>query len=133
MDQDQEVRIDKWLWAARFYRTRSIAKNMIETGRVQYNGQRVKTSRVVEVGAVITVKQGYDEKTVVVRGLCQDRRCFSQASQLYEETAESMEKRQRNAEARRLNALFSPHPEDKPDKKQRRELLKLKNSFGEQS
>jgi ribosome-associated heat shock protein Hsp15 len=127
----KEVRIDKWLWAARFYKTRSIAKTMIETGKVLYNRQRVKTSRIVEIGAVITLRQGFDMKTVVVRALSEERRCFKEASVLYEETAESIALREKTAEARRLNALFSPHPEEKPDKKQRRELLKLKNSFGE--
>lgn len=130
-EQQNGVRIDKWLWAARFYKTRSIAKTMVETGKVLYNRQRVKTSRTVEIGAVITLRQGYEMKTVVVRGLSDERRCFKEACVLYEETAESIAQREKNAEARRLNTLFSPHPEEKPDKKQRRELLRLKNSFGE--
>mgnify|MGYP002624250046 CR=1 FL=1 len=127
-----EIRIDKWLWAARFYKTRSLAKTMIETGKVQYNGQRVKTSRSVEVGAEITLRQGFDLKTVVVLGLSEERRCFAEASKLYQETPESIARREKDAEARRINAYFSPRPDEKPDKKQRRELLRLKNSFGDE-
>ena len=62
MTENNEVRLDKWLWAARFYKTRSIAKAMIEGGKVHYNGQRAKVSKTVEVGAMIKLRQGSDEK-----------------------------------------------------------------------
>ncbi len=130
-EQAQEVRIDKWLWAARFFKTRSIAKGMIDSGRIEYNGQRVKSSRLVEIGAVIKIPQGFDTKIVKVLALCDQRKCFQEASKLYEETQESIQQRAKNAEARKLNSFFSPHPDEKPDKKQRRELLRLKNSFGD--
>lgn len=127
-ERAEEIRLDKWLWAARFYKTRTIAKSMIESGKVEYNGQRARSSRPVQVGAVIRIRQGFDMKTVVVRGLSAERRCFQEASLLYEETPESIEQREKNATARRLNSFFSPHPAEKPDKKQRRELIKLKNN-----
>ena len=74
METDELVRLDKWLWAARFYKTRSIAKQMIETGKVEYNGQRCKTSRIVELGATIKLKQGFDNKVFTIRG---NRRKYS--------------------------------------------------------
>ncbi len=130
MDESaQPVRLDKWLWAARFYKTRSIAKQMIEGGKVEYNGFRAKTSRIVEIGALITLRQGFETKTIVVKGLDDARKGHIDAIKLYEETAESISKRERNAELRRLGALASPCPDDRPDKKQRRELLRLKNEW----
>lgn len=62
----EEVRLDKWLWAARFYKTRSLARNMVEGGKVHYNGQRAKPSKSVEIGAQITLRQGHDEKTIII-------------------------------------------------------------------
>ena len=85
-----------------------------------------------KVGAEITLRQGFDLKTVVVLGLSEERRCFAEASKLYQETPESIARREKDAEARRINAYFSPRPDEKPDKKQRRELLRLKNSFGDE-
>ncbi len=125
----EETRLDKWLWAARFYKTRSIAKTMIETGKVEYNNQHARCSRPVQIGAVIKLRQGFDVKTIIVKGLSQERRSFKEASLLYEETPESIKQREQNAEARRINSFFSPRPSEKPDKKQRRELIKLKNTF----
>lgn len=124
--ENQSVRIDKWLWAARFYKTRSLAKKMIETGKVEYNNQNCKTSREVEVGAVITLRQGYSQITVVVKGISDQRRSHKEAILLYEETEMSKEKRLKEEEMRRLNCFFSPCPSEKPNKKQRRELLKIK-------
>ena len=61
-----EVRLDKWLWAARFYKTRALAREMIEGGKVHYNGQRSKPSKIVELNATLTLRQGNDERTVIV-------------------------------------------------------------------
>ena len=121
------LRLDKWLWACRFYKTRSLAKDMIDGGKVQYNGQRCKASKTVEVGATIRLTQGTDERTVVVRGLSEQRQAAPLAQQLYEETSESLQLRAERAELRKLNLLFAPHPETKPDKKMRRQLLLLKS------
>ena len=120
------IRLDKWLWAARFYKTRAIARAMIEGGKVRYNVQRSKPGKIVEVGALISLWQGDEEKEVAVLLLDEQRRSAPQAQLMYQETAASAEKRVKNAEARRLNALYAPHPESKPDKKQRRDLLRLK-------
>ena len=120
------VRLDKWLWAARFYKTRAVAREMIEGGKVHYNGQRSKPSKVVELNALLTLRQGNDERTVVVKGITEQRRPATEAVSLYEETAESIEKREKVALARKLNALTMPHPDRRPDKKERRDLMRFK-------
>ncbi|KQH86627.1 ribosome-associated heat shock protein Hsp15 [Vibrio sp. Vb2880] len=122
----EAVRLDKWLWAARFYKTRSLARNMVDGGKVHYNGQRTKPSKLVEIGAIITLRQGNEEKTVVIEHVSQQRRGAPEAQTLYSETAESVEKRERMALARKLNAI-NPAPDRRPDKKQRRDLLKFKH------
>ncbi|ACQ92050.1 RNA-binding S4 domain protein [Tolumonas auensis DSM 9187] len=120
------IRLDKWLWAARFYKTRALARSMIEGGKVHYNGQRSKPGKLVEVGAMLRIRQGHDEKEVRVLALSVQRLSAAQAQLLYAETDESIVKRERNAEAHRLNALYAPHPDTKPDKKQRRDLMRFK-------
>lgn len=120
------VRLDKWLWAARFYKTRALAREMIEGGKVHYNGQRSKPSKVVELNAQLTLRQGNDERIVVVKAITEQRRPATEAVTLYEETAESIEKREKVALARKLNALTMPHPDRRPDKKERRDLMRFK-------
>ncbi|RJT20823.1 ribosome-associated heat shock protein Hsp15 [Buttiauxella izardii] len=125
------VRLDKWLWAARFYKTRAIAREMVEGGKVHYNGQRSKPSKLVELNAMLTLRQGNDEKTVKVLAVTEQRRPATDASQLYEETAESIAKREKVALARKMNALTMPHPDRRPDKKERRDLMKFKHGGNE--
>lgn len=121
------VRLDKWLWAARFYKTRSIAKAMIEGGKVHYNGQRAKTSKEVEVGATIKLRQGSDEKEIIVTALSDQRRGAPEAQLLYQETEKSVKQREAIALARKANAFSMPHPDRRPNKKERRELVKFKD------
>ena len=120
------VRLDKWLWAARFYKTRSIARDMIDGGKVHYNGQRAKPSKIVEVGAILTLRQGNEQKTIRVLAISDQRRPAREAEYLYQETLESITKRENISEARKLNALTMPHPDRRPDKKERRTLIKFK-------
>ena len=127
----EEVRLDKWLWAARFYKTRAMAREMIEGGKVHYNGQRSKPGKVVELNAELKLRQGNDERTVVVAGITAQRRPASEAQQLYHETDASIEKREKMAQARKMNALTMPHPDRRPDKKERRDLMKFKLSGDE--
>ena len=124
---DNEIRLDKWLWAARFYKTRSIAKAMIEGGKVHYNGQRAKVSKAVEIGAMLKLRQGNEEKEVIVTALSDQRRGAPEAQLLYQETEESVKRREAIAFARKANALSMPHPECRPNKKERRELVKFKD------
>ncbi|MBP2845117.1 ribosome-associated heat shock protein Hsp15 [Dickeya oryzae] len=130
-DDDNAVRLDKWLWAARFYKTRAMAREMIDGGKVHYNGQRSKPGKLVEVDAEITLRQGNDTRTVMVRAISDQRRPAAQAQALYEETPQSIEKREKLAQARKLNALSMPHPDRRPDKKERRDLIKFKYSDAE--
>ncbi|MBM7456748.1 ribosome-associated heat shock protein Hsp15 [Oceanisphaera litoralis] len=126
--ENPSIRLDKWLWAARFYKTRSLARTMIDGGKVHYNGQRSKPSKQVEVGALIRLRQGNDEKEVVVLALSEHRGKAEQAQRLYRETEDSVKKRDQNAEARKFNSQFAPSPERRPDKKERRTLLKIKQN-----
>lgn len=112
--------------ACRFYKTRALAKDMIEGGKVHYNGQRCKASRTVEVGATIKLTQGTDERTVIVQALSDKRLAAPLAQTLYQETEESQKLKLERAELRKMNLLFAPHPETKPDKKMRRQLLLIK-------
>lgn len=120
------TRLDKWLWAARFYKTRAIAKQMIDGGKVFYNGQRTKSGKAVSLGDTIRVRQGFDEKEVTVIALADKRRDATFAQTLYQETDTSVETRERNTLARKQGAFFSPASETKPDKKQRRQIRQLK-------
>ncbi|AWX13695.1 heat-shock protein [Mergibacter septicus] len=127
LDDDNQVRLDKWLWAARFYKTRSLAREMIDGGKVHYNGQRAKPSKIVEVGAMLKLRQGSDEKEIEILALSAQRRSAPIAQQLYRETAESIKKREQLALIRKANALSMPHPDRRPNKKERRDLLKFKH------
>lgn len=125
---ETKVRLDKWLWAARFYKTRSTATDMINGGKVHYNGQRCKASKLVDVGASVKLRQGYDSKTVIVKIISDKRQKFEIAQTFYQETDESLKLRQSDQLAREQSIAFSPRPDRKPDKKQRRTLINFKNT-----
>lgn len=125
-DHDDKIRLDKWLWAARFYKTRSIAKDMIDGGKVHYEGQRVKPSKEVAIGASIRLRQGVDERTVIVTGLSGKRGNATQAAALYEETADSIAARAKAAANRKaLGPAFAAAPAQRPTKKQRRDIIQF--------
>lgn len=119
---DAPVRIDKWLWAARFFKTRSLATKAIELGRVLQNEQRVKPAHMVKLNDVLEIHHGEQVSTVIVKGLSEVRGPAPVAQQLYEETAASQQKRQQRAENRRLFVEPSVHISSRPTKKQRRAL-----------
>jgi len=123
---DKKIRLDKWLWAARFYKTRSIARDMISGGKVHYNGQRAKASKIVELGAILTIRQGDVSKQVSIELLSDQRRGAPIAVTLYQETDESIKKREEYSILRKLSLQNAPHPDKKPNKKQRRELIQAK-------
>ena len=125
-DTKISVRLDKWLWAARFFKTRSIARDAVQSGKVQYNGQRSKPGKIVEWGAKIKVPQGYDIKEIVVQQLKEQRQSAPLAQLMYQETQDSEKRRASNAEARKLSAFHSPKPDHRPDKKQRRHIIQFK-------
>jgi ribosome-associated heat shock protein Hsp15 len=113
------VRLDKWLWAARLFKTRAIAKQAVESGKVHVEGQRLKPGREMSVGMLLTVRLGWDERILLVTGLSEQRRGAPEAALLYRETEESVAKRKQVGEQRRLHALLE-QPMTKPDKKDRR-------------
>lgn len=125
------VRLDKWLWAARFFKTRALAKKAIEGGKVHYDGARVKTSKIVERGAVIRVPQGWEIYEVEVIALSDQRRGAPEARKLYAETEQSVQRRSEEAEARRLTNEVMQHPLKRPDKKQRRNIQRFQRQQGE--
>ena len=130
-DSDQsgsKVRIDKWLWAARFFKTRTLAKTAIEGGKVQLEGQRVKVSREISPGDTLRIRQGWDEREIVVKGTSEQRRSAPIAQTLYEETEESTLRRARAAEARKAAGLLA-RPSQKPGKHERKALERLRKQF----
>lgn len=124
----ESIRLDKFLWAARFAKTRSVARDLVQSGKVTVNGQKVKPAKTVQVGDLVKCPRGYDVYEIEILALSEQRRSVQEAAKLFQETTESQTKREAQAELRKLNALYNPHPDTKPDKKQRRDLLKFKNS-----
>ena len=127
------MRLDKWLWAARFYKTRSLASEEIGKGRVQVNGLDAKPARDIKVGDTVIMRQGLALRTVVVQGLSQQRGSAPVAQQLYTETAESIRLREASAEQRRMNPEPASSMEHgRPTKRDRRSLDKAQNkNWGE--
>ena len=121
------VRLDLWLWAARFYKTRSLAKHAIETGKVEVDGQRAKPSRVVRVGDAMRVTRGEETFEVEVRGLSDTRGPASAAQALYAESEASRARREAERATRAAERAGYHAPETKPDKRARR----LINALGD--
>ena len=120
-DDKDRVRIDKWLWAARFYKTRSLATEAVVGGKVEVNGERAKPARLVRPGDQIVVRQPPFEWRLTVRGLAERRGPATVAQGLYEETAESRAERERLAERLRVaQPLFVYEEKGRPTKKDRR-------------
>lgn len=126
-DPNDRVRLDKWLWAARFFKTRSQAAEAVTGGKVHLNGARSKPARAVEEGDTLTIRRDPYEYEVMVRGLSRRRGPASQAAQLYEETPQSLQKRQALAEQRRLEAHGAPHLDHRPSKRDRRRIIRFTN------
>ena len=124
--ENLSARLDKWLWAARFYKTRAIAKQMIDGGKVFYNGQRTKSSKQVNINDLIRIRQGHEDKEVTIIAIAEKRKDATFAQTLYKETASSIETREKTSLARQQGILLSPASETKPDKKQRRKLREFK-------
>ena len=120
------LRIDKWLWAARFYKTRSLAAEELDKGRVRVNDIEAKPSREVKVGDTLTLRQGPVTRTLVVRGISSQRGGAPAAQLLYEETAESLAAKALQAEQRRLGQEpATTQTQGRPTKRDRRDIEKL--------
>lgn len=123
----QSYRLDKWLWAARFYKTRNMAKEAIAGGKVHCRGERCKPSKIIQVGEELTLKIGYDERVIVIKALSEIRRSATDAQKLYEETADSVARREQ-AIANRKMGLQGIQTDGRPTKKQRRQIHQFRQS-----
>lgn len=122
------LRIDKWLWAARFFKTRSIAKSAIEGGKVHIDGQRVKVSREISVGDIVMIKQGWEEKEIEVLALSDKRGPAPEAQRLYAESERSVQRRTKEAQARKAAGAMA-RPTQRPGKHERKALERLRKQF----
>jgi len=120
-EQDEAIRIDKWLWAARFFKTRSLAAEAVSGGKVEINGDRAKPSRIVRVGDKLCVRRGPYEWTILVKAVARLRGPAPQAQLLYEETEESMQKRQTIAAQLKLEQPVEYDAPGRPTKRDRRD------------
>ncbi len=127
-EDDDKVRLDKWLWAARFYKTRALAKAAIESGKVHCRGERCKPGKEPRIGDEFVLRTGFDERTVVVKALSIVRRGAPEAQTLYEETADSIRRREQAAELRKAGAL-GVTTDGRPTKKQRRQIHQFQGSY----
>lgn len=125
------VRIDKWLWAARFFKTRSLARTAIQGGKVQLNGVRTKPGKVLNTGDTVRIQRGYDAMTVIVQSISDRRGPASQAQLLYRETGESLALREAVAQQRQLERAERAGRERRPDKRQRRQIVRFRRNTGD--
>lgn len=121
-DFEIKVRLDKWLWAARIFKTRAIASDAISGGKVKLDGQRVKSSRPVKIDDCYEISRGQDRLKIIVLNFAQQRASATIAQTLYCETPSSIERRQREAEQRKLAAIQKPVAKTRPNKQQRRKI-----------
>ena len=124
-DIDAEIRLDKWLWAARFFKTRSLAADAVSGGKVEVNGDRAKSSRIVRAGDELTIRRGAYEWTIMVKDVSRLRGPASQALQLYEETAESARKRETAIARMKLERPPEFDVPGRPSKKDRRAITRF--------
>jgi|TARA_R110001592_G_scaffold42588_5_gene138151 ribosome-associated heat shock protein Hsp15 len=128
MGDDSKVRLDKWLWAARFFKTRGLAKAAIEGGKVQCRGDRCKASKEPKVGDELQIRQGFEQRSVVVQVLSGQRRSAVEAQLLYAETADSIRLREEAAAKRKAMGAGLLISEHRPTKKQRRQIHRFRNA-----
>ena len=124
------VRLDRWLWAARFFKSRAQAKKAIEAGNVELNGRRTKPAREMVPGAVLGIRRGPYRRVIVVKAVARQRRSAVFAATLYEETEESIRMREEAAAERRLQQAGFTGPSARPDRRSRRALKRLKQKDG---
>jgi len=124
------TRIDQWLWAARFFKTRGLATDMVNGGHVQLNGKRIKASRAVQIGDELSIVRGQEQFTVSVTGLANKRGSASVAHGLYEETGPSIAAREEQRQLRKLQAASAPALDQRPDKKARRQIIRFRKREG---
>ena len=126
----ERVRLDKWLWAARFFKTRALATEAINGGHVHLNGVRVKPSRTVQRGDRLEIRRAREEFEVTVVSLSERRGPAAEAAKLYEESEVSRQKREALADQQRLFASIESAPQRRPDKKARRQIIRFTGKGG---
>lgn len=126
-EAQEKVRLDKWLWAARFFKTRALATEAINGGHVHLNGHRAKPARNVNPGDMLAIRKGEVKFVVEVVDLASRRRPAKEAVLLYQETEQSKLARERYVEQRRLMAASGPKPPKRPDKRARRRIIRFTN------
>lgn len=124
---EKKVRLDKWLWAARFFKTRALASAAVTGGKVHLSGQRIKPSRSVKIDDCYEINRGYERFEVIVTDLSERRGSAACAQALYRETESSIEQRAGESEKRKLAMMQRPHSTSRPDKKQRRKIRQFIN------
>lgn len=124
----ETTRIDRWLWAARFFKTRSLAKQAVEGGKVHLNGARVKPARAVKPGDRLDITRGIERFEIEILDLSERRGPASQARQLYRESEASLQRREAEGEQRRIERLAAPRSDGRPGKRDRRQLRRLKST-----
>ena len=129
-NDDDRVRLDKWLWAARFFKTRALAKDAVEGGKVRYNTQRCKPGKLMEVGAELSIRLGWQEKIVVVDNISDRRRGAAEASVLYHETEDSIKKHEDLVLQRKALQTSQLPPARRPSKKDRRDIDRFRDHNG---
>ena len=128
-DELTKYRLDKWLWAARFFKTRNLAKTAIEGGKVKVDGRRVKASYILKVGDSLKIPRGWEDVEILVLALSIKRKGAADALLLYKETNESIAIRQNRNTARKLAGNTISNSSDKPDKKTRKQIHRLKRNL----
>jgi ribosome-associated heat shock protein Hsp15 len=124
-DSDIRVRVDKWLWAARFYKTRSLAGAAVEGGKAQVNGERVKPAKVLKVGDTLSIRSGDFAWEITVLGLSERRGSATEASKLYLESDRSKKAREEKSALLKIERRSNPFPGGRPTKKQRRQIIRF--------
>jgi len=126
---DSSVRLDKWLWAARFFKTRSVAREAVSGGKVHLNGNRAKPGRSLDIGDELRIQRGEDEYTITIVELTTRRGPAAIARTLYEESEENRTRREQLAEERKMEHRNSVARVRRPDKRERRKIVRFKNKF----
>jgi ribosome-associated heat shock protein Hsp15 len=122
-------RIDKWLWNSRFFKTRPLASDAVNGGKVHLNGHRVKAGRLVKIGDVLTIQKNYDLYEVTITGINKTRRPAKEACLTYDESRQSRLKREQEQEIKKLASATRPVPKRKPGKREREQLRNFKNKL----
>ena len=128
--ESESVRLDRWLWAARFFKTRRLAADAIKGGKVSVNGMRAKPAKELRAGSEVRLTKGSYEFVVIVQGLAEQRGPAVEAQKLYRELESSIERRRRVSEQQKIAAAVMPQVDHRPDKRDRRRLAEFKRKQG---